>query len=373
MGNFYYNPVNGANTGKVPMKSIDKKTFKNSVEDLYRYKGRMTVGAFYPVRYLPSISVEQDSEWPIVMPAGLIVSLVPIKDASAYSSDDNATGIRTSGELYTTIGVDGVAQKRSIGLMYPEDIAGLLVPANGGTSKFLPYRDACGAAGIVTYGGEEASTTSTVSGITVPANRPMGIVDHQVFADLRKRFLNYEYNTGAIGVSLDGVITLPAVLVYGTNRTTVVNQIKPLLYDMHQYVLVSEANESNAFAAIDLGAFLKPNDEGRFVPADPAGTAADINQVFAKSLGSRRRVVYNLDEVIDSFPGMGMKGTDTGGLKARLYDFAKKIMGASTVKGASWAAVKSNLKSAFKSPILTDTASTYIYLTTVDVEFGKIL
>lgn len=374
MGNFYYNPVNGARTGLVPMKQIDKKTFKNSIEDLYRYHGRLAAGAYYPVRILPSLSVDQDAEWPIVFHAGQIVSLLPIKDPAYYSAADTGTGILASGEVYTTIGVTGVAQKRSINLMYPEDIAGLLVPANGGTQTSYSYRADCGTNGIITMSGEAASTTSVPSTVTIPANRPFGLVNHQVYADLRGRYLNYEYNTQGVAVALDGVITVPVVMVTGAGTlTTVTDKLHAALDDIHQYVIISNATEATALAQLEEGKFFKPNAYGKFVTADPVGTAADIAQVFGKSLGARMRPQYNMDEVVDSFPGSGMKGTDTGGLKARLYDFATKVMGLTEVKGTTWATSKTNLKSAFKSPVATATTNVNVFLCTVDIQFGRVL
>ena len=199
MNDLFINPVNGDFSGKQPMKRITRNEFLYSIEDIYRYGMHKdnAIGAFYPVRCLPSRSIESDSEWPIVLAAGDIVSALPIKDANAYSSGEAATGILTDGDVYVSMGIDEVALKQNINQMYPEYVSGLLVPANGGSAQSISYTDNDGLYGILTASGEVADSEDTY---TSPANAPLGIVNHQVWADMRMRYLNYDRKQQGITV-----------------------------------------------------------------------------------------------------------------------------------------------------------------------------
>src|SRR5210317_23586 len=127
-----YNPVGGAFTGALPMKEVEKLSYLNSIEDCYRYKADEALGTYYPIRIAPSMEIDMDAEWPVIMPAGTIVSTVSLKDAVQYSSDDDVTGILTSGELAVSVSkVDGSALKKSINYMYDHEVAGFLTICNG--------------------------------------------------------------------------------------------------------------------------------------------------------------------------------------------------------------------------------------------------
>jgi len=85
----------------------------------------------------------------------------------------------------------------------------------------------------------------------------------------------------------------------------------------------------------------------------------------------RNRIPYNLDEIIDSFPGSGMKGMDTGGMEARFYNFVKFILSTTGIKTAAYAAVKDNLKTAMITPVVTSgNAAISVLFGQIDVQFG---
>ena len=79
INDFTYNPVNGSFSNQLPMKTVDKLSYLFSIEDCYRYHGKGSIGTYYPVRIAPSMSIDMDAEWPIIMPAGTIVSILSLK------------------------------------------------------------------------------------------------------------------------------------------------------------------------------------------------------------------------------------------------------------------------------------------------------
>jgi len=363
----FYNPTGGQFSNKLPMKSVESLSYLNSIEDLYRYNGKEAIGNYYPVRTLPSVDIDMDAEWPVVMPAGTIVAVVPLKDARAYTADDDSAGIRTDGYQYVSIGVDGSHLEKPINYMYPKDIAGLIVAANGGADQNDGYTANCGKYGILTLSGEVAEAASDP--YVRVANRPIGIVNHKVFSDMRLRYLNYDARQGSNGnsIALGGVLTIPFIGVYGAGaRATVLTAIRAAVDAKHQYAWFSEADLATLESVIQSGDFLMPDIKGKFTKFD----GADQAQKFGKILEHRNRVPWNLDEVIDSIPGSGMKGTDTGGLTARLYNFITTILQQSAIASVSYAASKDNVKKVMYEPLLTNTANVSIIIGQLDVAFG---
>ena len=128
LNEFTYNPNGGAFRGKLPMKNMAALTFLRSVEGLYRSTGKKALGVYYPVRVLPSTYIDKDSEWPLVMAAGTIVSVVNIKDASAYAAADTEAGIGKNGVVNVSISNDGTntTLTKSANFLYDKDVSGLI-------------------------------------------------------------------------------------------------------------------------------------------------------------------------------------------------------------------------------------------------------
>lgn len=363
----FYDPTGSNFSNKLPMKTVDKLTYLNSIEDLYRYNGKESLGAYYPVRTLPSIDIDNDAEWPIVMPAGCIVSIIPIKDNRAYTADDTAAGIRQDGKQYVSIGVDGNTLEKSINYLYPKDIAGLIVPANGGTTVQDQYTDSCGTNGILTLSGEIASSASDP--YERAANKPIGIVNHKIFADMRLRYLNYDARQGSNSnaIAIGGVITLPYIGIFGSgDRNIVLSAVRRAVNNKHQYAWLSADDISTINDNTWPGAYLMPDPYGRFTTWDEVSE----DQRFGKVIETKNRVPWNLDEIIDSIPGSGMKGTDTGGLKARLYNFITSILKQSEVQDTAYAANKDNVRSILYEPLVTNTPDVSIQIGQLDIAFG---
>ena len=362
----FYDPKGASFSGKQPMKTVEKLTFLNSLEGFVRYNVEHNIGSYYPVRILPSVDIDDDSETPIVMPAGTIVSVIPIKDARAYSSADTAAGILASGELNVSISVeDGSAMKMGVDYMYDKEVSGLFTVANGGTQTSDSYTNDCGKYGIITLSGEVASSGS--SAYVRPANKPMGIVLSKVYSDIRERWAHYEPRQANQGhmISRAGSLTIPYVGVYGSGDTsTVLAAIKAAVDSVHVYAWFTGTTLSDIEGAIAPTSYLQPDSKGKFTAYATEG------QKFGKVLTLRNRVPQNIDELIDSVPGSGMKGTDTGGLRAREYHFIKTILTLASVKSASYAADKGNIRKVFYTPVATNTSNVSIVIGRFDIAYG---
>ena len=368
LSEFTYNPQGGSFSGNLPMKNMALMTYLRSVESLYRTTGKKALGAYYPVRSLPSTYIDKDSEWPLVMAAGSIVSVVNIKDAKAYVSADTEAGIGANGLVYVSIGNDGTKLQKSVNFLYEKDVSGLVTIANGGTSTTDAYTATDGQYGILDQAGNAASAAST--GYTRPANVPFGIVDFEVAADMRFRYLNYDARGGSAGirVCLDGILTLPYIAFLGAKsagKSTAIQNVLSTVKAHHQYIWFDVVDQAE-LGGILRGGYLKPDRYGKFTPW-VSGTDA-LNQFFASIKETRNRVPYNLDEIIDTFPNSGMTGTDTGGLTARLYNFTSTIVGAITTTSVT--ALKDAIKAAFITPI-TPTVAAYTAAAPSGVLFGQ--
>lgn len=353
MSSLSYNPVNGDFTNQLPMKKVDKLSYLNSIEDCMRQSGETIPGSFYPVRVAPAASIDKDAEWPIIMPAGSIVSVLDLKDASQYISGDAEAGILPSGMINVSISeTTGEALKKNINHVYDKEIPGLITICNGGTQHADPYEDEDGENGIIDIDGNIASTVS--ADYTRSANVPMGIAFHRVPADMRMRYLNYDAgNEVSVGntIMIGGEITIPYVIIYSTvqgDRDTVQAAIRNAVDNKHQYLWtsVNTTDSEVASASVKSSVELKSDIMGKFTKFVRASDNSTDNQYFGKIISLRNRIPYNMDEWIDSFPGSGMKGTDTGGLSSRMFNFVKSIIVASGIKTTGITGTIAQVKSA---------------------------
>lgn len=378
MGNFVLDPTNGSFSNQLPLKSVEKLAYLFSIEECYRYRTPEALGTYYPIRVAPSMSIDLDAEWPIIMPAGTIVSVRNIELAEQYNSAaDTESGIGLSGLINVSVSeVDSSILTQSVDSVYDKEIAGLITICNGGTETSDSYSDNDGTYGIIDASGIVASATSAA--YTRTANAPVGVVNSRIPADLRLRYLNYDaLNETTMGnhIQLGGVLTLPYVVIYSTtedDRNTVLTAIRGAVNSLHSFVWtsVNTAAVATAKASVASLSMLKSDEYGKFTSYVAA--SHDANQYFAKILESRNRQPYNLDPVIDSFPGSGMKGTDTGGLSARLFHFVKNIIIASGIKAGATTGSITNVRDALSDGYTTATGSVCLLFGQVDVAFGTL-
>lgn len=377
INDFTFNPVNGEFTNQLPMKSVEKLSYLFSIEDCYRYKGDEALGAYYPVRIAPSMSIDMDAEWPVIMPAGTVVSILSLKDAEQYLTDDAEAGIHTSGLVDVSISaIDGSTLQKNINYMYDKEVSGFITICNGGSSANDAYVDNDGKYGIIDFNGDVA--TSGSPNYTRSANVPIGIVDSRIPADLRLRYLNYDaLNSVTLSnhIALGGVLTIPYVIVYDTNagdRTTVIAAIAGAVNSLHQYLYtdMNTAVKATAEASVKSGLPFKSNSMGKLTTWTSGPDPEE--QRFAKVLELRNRVPYNLDEIIDTFPSSGMKGMDTGGLTARLFHFIKSTITASGIATAGITGTIAQVKDALANGFTTNTGTVELVFGQADVAFGTL-
>lgn len=361
-----YNPQGAAFHNKLPMKQISRLNQLDSIEDIHRYRIEYTLGTYYPVRCTPSISIDIDSEIPIVMSAGDIVAIKEIKPKYAYSSADNECGILQSGDVAVSLNVATAAvMKKDIDFLYPRDMSGFIVKANGGYQATDTY-----SANDVTYGVLTVSGSVPTAGVTTyirSANKPAGIMGSKVKADFKHRYLNYDTKTSGYSIIPAGVLTLPVITISGSGGTlaTVIANVKAAVDAKHQYILLSGTSDTDAtiLGYSAAGTKLMSSLNGKFIKYDNS----DADQVFGKILEKRVRIPYDMSVYDESFPGSQIKGTDTAGLSKRLYDFMYDSLVAAGQTGSALA--KETLKTYFYSTLTVGT-NVRVTFSNVDVVFG---
>jgi len=357
-----YNPQGANFHNKLPMKEISRLNQLDGIEDIHRYRVEYSLTTYYPVKCTPSISVDYDSEIPVIMTAGDIVSIKSIKSKAAYtSSADAECGIALSGMVPLSLNVEtGAVMSKDIDLLYNRDMSGFIVKANGGNAVDDHY-----SANDATYGILKANgaVPSVDDNYNRAANKPNGIMGSRVMADMRYRYLNYDVKVSGYSIIPAGVLTLPVVIVAGSGVTsTVVNAVNAALDVRHQYILLSGATEDAAFAKVASGQKLMSSSRGKFVEYD----GVDADQIFGKILEKRIRVPYDMSTYDESFPGSQIKGTDTAGLSKRLYIFIDAALKAAGITSAT----KEEMKTYLYSSVATTTAGVSISFSNVDVAFG---
>lgn len=132
----------------------------------------------------------------VVIPKGRIVScLLP------YINEDLNTGV---------LGADGTAITVHSDDSYygvSKAIKGLIVPANGGGDVSYKYN----AADATTVPGPTSGMVAKDTWLEVPANAPIGCMEHDVYQDVRGANLNYDMRNKNWGVLSSQLIKIPAV------------------------------------------------------------------------------------------------------------------------------------------------------------------
>tara|TARA_Y100000310_G_scaffold334563_1_gene414646 strand:- start:1159 stop:2610 length:1452 start_codon:yes stop_codon:yes gene_type:complete len=178
--------------------------------------GRAPAYPMVPYKYLPVAFQDINTEDWVVIPKGRLVSAV-LSSNTAWTStwntgaeaglglgDDNAFANNGSEVVNTKIVVDSDGSYHGVS----KNIKGLLVPANGGAEQ------------ILNYDADDVGTTPKSAGdgyvadgdtITMGANAPIGIVEHDVYQDIRGANLNYDMRNKNWGVLAQQFIKLPFV------------------------------------------------------------------------------------------------------------------------------------------------------------------
>lgn len=360
-----FNPVGGAYNGVKPLKSDTTLTLYNTIEAIARYDQKDVIGPFYPVKCLPSLYVDGGTQAPVVMPAGNVVSIVPVGKSSLLpDGGTDVTGIDSSGNIYTTIGVDGNKYQKPYTFLYGADVVGLIVPCNGTAADVnISYSSVDADAGILTASGE-LPTASDV--YTLKPRKPLGIALQRVFGDIRERYQQFTPVNSSVGVVLKGYLTVPFISIAADMSdiptATAVNSFLKEVGKYHQFVYALQ--EHTLGSGDDLAVFAS----GASVGVDQSGKFAidDSYAQFGKIVSLREQAVRDLDEVVDTFPGSKLQGTATAGLSSRMYDFGSKALALTAVS-----ATPANVRDAYFTVVNMKSGLTgRIVYGLIDILFG---
>ena len=346
----------------IPLKSLNVGDRYVSIDPRIEVENMGTLGVpAYAYKNLPIIrmtteymSGDKAIEKPIVLTKGTIVSMLTnqtvLSDATptAAGSVSDAEGMVTP----TASGVIPQYEKVSDGTLqtvniddsyygYPEEVAALLVPANGGAEATYAYT----ALDTTNNPFKDLGDTA----LSVGANMPMGIVMHDVYLDVRGAYLNLDYQD-AVGVAHKGFITIPYA------DTNLVDAIGVGTFAVEGYAAIWKKFQHLAFDGSQApsggmsGAALTSDTNGRFVPVAAAAstTQALTVQTVGKVLMTDCRFPKELLEERRQYPGSSSTlltpGTSTAGIPSDLYVFVRDVMTA-----VDSAPTKTDIKEAIRS------------------------
>jgi hypothetical protein len=313
-----------------------------------------------PLKFLDVKYQDITTEQYVVIPKGRIVSAitamneVAAADALNLSTDTDVpvgTVNQIDGSTPLVVGAD------SSYYGYSRDIAGLLVPANGGIDRVITYD----ATDVSAYVPNAISNAVVAAGetYTLPANAPIGIAFQDVYQDIRGAHLNYEMwksygilsdrhlklffvdfgilkaETGIDFTAVDavdksGYKTATVIGAGDEGYAAVENKYSFLYFD-------STAATGNVHAAVS-GQLLKSDLYGNWVPQGAAEATLDHSlidlsatrnaQTVGRLLYCDTRYPKDLLETVETPWGRPTSGSGTEGLTDNLFDFIVTILNA---------------------------------------------
>lgn len=300
-----------------------------------------TIGAFLPSRFLPvrfiqkvqPVSGGTPFEYGVVMPAGTIVTTVPI------TPNNSILGTDGSGDIAVGFDVAGNLIKYNIDSLYGYDksLLGAIVPANGSDSDAVYHFTAFDALdSIKTLKADGTYAAAGDESITVPAHsRPLGVVIRDV----------YQFNWGKYAHNDQPSMRNEAIATTGVIEYLYVRDASD--FSTYQMAAGDTASVSNsagyravlgryAFLVLDssitnaaglpltVDAFGNPAVFDTNISATPANTYLEFK--VGKIVNLDYRWPRGLVDLVDTWPGAISGGTNTGGLPPHLFDFAKRIL-----------------------------------------------
>lgn len=311
---------------------FNKSTLRNTIRDLGQ--GDNLSDVFYAYKYLPVQMQDTTTEDYIVIPKGRVVSLLTHYNASSpvsgmltpsgASSIHYATSAIDSGPLTTLIDDTFYG--------YPNSVAGLLIPANGGliTSGQYTARD-------VTNGTLGCNGTALTAAPILPANLPIGVMIGDVYQDIRGKNLNYQMWDKAVAVCTDWYIEVPYVKIsptssgsYTTDPSTPDIVGTSMTFDtMNSKYTYLTLNYDSVYKA---GTPVKSDVRGNYKTEveTSAATGFSTYPITAQTVGriilTDCRFPKDLLETVDTYEGSNMPGTATAGIPSYLFNFAHDFL-----------------------------------------------
>jgi len=349
---------NGPIARRQPIRTAPAKFLSSKLRGhVERSEGQRLSDAFYPYKCLPVMFIDVELQDGVVIPKGTIVSLLTNQTNSSISpsgiSEVSSSGFIPVTEDATTSAGTIVTTNIDDGYWgYNDAVAGLLVPCNGGTATEIPYSTDDVTLGTFTCSGVVVTAGMAASPSTnycmVDANMPVGIVYSDVYQDIRGRYLNYATPFEVWGILCDYYIEVPYVDFYaqsnfasgyitGCSECYIANQDTTTcagylgVWKKHQYLYFYGTTTNRAGQA---GQLVQSDMYGKFVPVGASGTTAHtVNttstaQTVGKLIMTDSRYPKDMLELVDTYPGSQMPGTETGGLPATLFNFVKDSLAA---------------------------------------------
>lgn len=339
-------------TRRQPIRTAPAKFLSSKLRGhVERSQGERLSEPLYPYKCLPVMFIDVETADGVVIPKGNIVSLLtnqtntkytasgipPIQASGTIPGFDDAT---TSSTTITTFNIDDSY------FGYEDSVAGLMVPANGGTTARIPYSADDATVGTFTASGLMVSTAMGADPVynycTINANAPVGVAQYDVFQDIRGKYLNYQM-WDIWGVLCDYYIEVPYVDIsefssfasgyvandsdsYITNLSTTTCAGYIATWKKYQFFYFNGADNVAGVA----GQILKSDMYGKFIPehiftagATPAASIIQPRtaQTIGKLVLTDSRFPKDMLETVDTYPGSRMPGTETGGLPSILFEF----------------------------------------------------
>lgn len=297
--------------------------------------------AFYPSKFLPALWQDVETGEGVVITKGTIVSCITNVVAASGMVDVASSGVIPVFEDATTSAVDIVSANIDNSFWgYPEAVVGLLVPANGGVNSFIPYSTLDVTLGTMTPGGHLVTATVLADArenfCGVAANMPIGIVYQDVYQDIRGQSLNYQ-TFDIWGVCCDYYIEIPFVDINGASNfaSGFVDQgVDDRIANMNATTMAGYLatwkkypffyyNGSTGPIGAYPGQLLKSDMYGKFMPQGTGVATAATAQTVGKLIVTDCRFPKDMLDLVDTYPGSRMPGTETAGLPGMLFEFAR--------------------------------------------------
>ena len=159
-----------------------------------------------PYKHLPASFQDINTQDWVVIPKGRLVSMVLSTNTDWKSTWQTGmtSKVADSNGAYGAIEIDNDSYYG-----VSKNIKGLLVPANGGKKQVYQYgASSVGVVPAVSGGAMVAAADDT---LTIGGNAPVGVVEHDVYQDIRGANLNYDMRNKNWGVLAQQFIKLPCV------------------------------------------------------------------------------------------------------------------------------------------------------------------
>jgi len=310
-------------THKVPTRNRPDRYAESPLAARARFEvseGVRPAEYFAAYKYLPVSQKDITTEDYVVIPKGKIVSAV-----SAFDMDpdgglilDTVSGsIASSGVLYgfenqVTGGTGSYGQDTSY-FGYDEYISTLLVPATGGLGD-ADYQYSVEDAGSYKADGSAAADGETC---TIPSNKPIGVVYHDWYQDIRGRWLNYRMWPDGGHVLTDWFVEVPFVVdanLIATDSPHAKNTAKQRkLSKVFSYMAIAEGSTKNL-----IGSLIQPTILGDYMVQTSTSVT---DQTVGKLISLDTRFPKSGLEDVETYPGSRMPGTQTAGLPSFLFEF----------------------------------------------------